>query len=183
MEKLTRFLPLLLLAILAAAFLFRLLQNFAPETTQTLYKDPMLGKPMPTLELAPLQDGNTPLQTVQLKGTPYLFNVFASWCSACQIEHQQLKTLKDKSGLPLYGMVWKDKPEKATAWLERMGNIYDAVGIDPASTAAIELGLTGTPETYLVDANGTIIALYRGAINETVINTRFLPALAQSAAK
>lgn len=177
MSKLIRFLPLLMLGILATALFMRLMQTYAPEPVQAAYHDPMLGKPMPALELPPLHEKDAPLHLAHRKGKPYLFNVFASWCAACQIEHAHLKTLKDKTGLPLYGMAWKDDPTKTKAWLDRMGNFYDAVGTDPASAAALELGLTGAPETYLIDANGIIIALYRGALSEAVIETRFLPAL------
>jgi cytochrome c biogenesis protein CcmG/thiol:disulfide interchange protein DsbE len=179
MSRVTRFLPLLMLSIIGAAFFVRLMQDYAPEISHASYHDPMLGKPMPALQLPALQTDAPPLMFPLPHSGAYLFNVFASWCAACQIEHRELKALKEKTGLPLYGMAWKDKPEETHAWLERMGNIYDAVGMDPDSVAAIELGLTGAPETYLVAADGTIAAIYRGALSQSVIETRFLPVAMQ----
>lgn len=176
MDKLARFLPLLMVAVLAVAFLARLM---TPDVGLNSASDPMLGKPMPSLTLPPLHEGNPRLATDALKGEPYLFNVFASWCSMCQLEHGQLKNLSVKSGLPLYGMAWKDDPIKTQQWLERMGNIYTAVGTDQHSEAAIELGLVGAPETYLVDADGNIAALYRGALSEDVVRQRFLTVIDQ----
>ncbi|MCH2546067.1 MAG: redoxin family protein [Alphaproteobacteria bacterium] len=160
--------------------LLRIFQEQAPELSAGLYLDPMLDKPIPALSLAPLHNTDRPLNLAELKGEPYLFNVFASWCSMCQLEHEELKKLKEKTGLPLYGMAWKDNPEDTKIWLNRFGNIYDAVGTDIHGKAAIELGLTGSPETYLVDKNGIIIAINRGVLAEVIANHRFLPALLEA---
>lgn len=176
MGKLFRIVPLLMLALLAMAFAVRLFQMQAPELANAIYRDPMLGKPMPALELVNLTEGEAPLSLAAAKG-PYLFNVFASWCGACRIEHTQLQALKEQSGLPLYGMAYRDEPQNTRAWLDKVGNIYDNIGSDLNGNAAIELGLTGAPETYLVDADGTIMALYRGAISEAVVEHRFMAAL------
>lgn len=174
-----RYLPLLLIILLAMAFAFRLGQMRAEPDSGT-YADPMLGKPMPALILPPLE-GETEIRLAEQTGKPYLLNVFASWCAACQIEHDELKRLKEETRLPLYGIAWKDDPAKTKAWLERMGNIYTDIGVDPYGKAAIELGLTGAPETYLVGADGRIIALYRGALSEAVTNSVFLPVLQKDA--
>lgn len=171
-----RYLPLLLIILLAVAFAFRLGQ-MRTDSNDSAYSDPMLNKPMPALVLPPLEPGKAEIRLKDLAGKPYLLNVFASWCAACQIEHGELKRLAEQTGLPLYGIAWKDDPEKTRAWLERMGDIYSRVGIDLNGKAAMELGLTGAPETYLVDADGYIVALYRGALSESVIHSHFLPAL------
>lgn len=171
-----RYLPLLLIILLAIAFAFRLGQMNIGSNNGT-YTDPMLNKPMPALVLPPLEQGDTEIRLADMAGTPYLLNIFASWCAACQIEHGELKQLAKQTGLPLYGIAWKDDPEKTKAWLERMGNIYTRIGVDPNGKAAMELGLTGAPETYLVDADGYIVALYRGTLSESVIHSHFLSAL------
>lgn len=174
--KLLRFLPFLMLGLLGLAFAFRLMQMQAAEVVDAVYQDPMLGKPMPALVIPPLQEGDAPLRLADAEG-PYLFNVFASWCAACVHEHDELEALKTRSGLPLYGMAWRDAPGNTQAWLARMGNIYDRVGSDLNGKSAIALGLTGAPETYLVGGDGSIIALYRGALSADVVEKRFLAAL------
>lgn len=171
----SRFLPLLTVAALAVAFAWRLTQLGEYEDMAT-YHDPMLGKPMPALALPRLDNGGL-LRTKELEGQPYLLNVFASWCLACRIEHLPLKYLAESQELPLYGIAWKDRPDNTRNWLRQMGNIYEDIGVDRDGKAALELGLTGTPETYLVSSEGTIVALYRGALSEAVVESRFLPAV------
>lgn len=171
-----RFLPLCLLALLAVAFAWQLTHARREQDAGAVYRDAMLGKPMPPLVLESLHTGK-PLSLAALHGQPYLLNVFASWCAACKLEHATLKQLADSQQLPLYGIAWKDKPENTRLWLQRMGNIYSDIGIDQMGEAALELGLTGAPETYLVTAEGRIAALYRGALSESVVQNRFMPAI------
>lgn len=170
-----RFLPLCLLALLAAAFAWQLRGAGAPATGS--YQDAMLNKPVPPLVLESLE-AEQAFSTASLQGKPYLLNVFASWCAACKLEHETLKQLAESQGLPLYGIAWKDKPENTRLWLERMGNIYTQIGIDQTGAAGLELGLTGAPETYLITPEGTIATLYRGALSESVVQNRFIPAIA-----
>lgn len=177
MTRLFRILPLLLLAVLAVAMLVRIAQMQNGPKDYAVYHDPMLGKPMPAFSLPALKEGGPALSTDALHGKAYLFNVFASWCAMCQVEHPQLAGLKLQAKLPLYGMAWKDAPQDTRRWLQRMGDIYDATGSDLNGQAAIELGLTGAPETYLVAADGRIAAIYRGALSEAVVATRFMPAV------
>lgn len=171
-----RYFPLLLIILLAAAFAFRLGQ-MGSDSDSASYTDPMLGKPMPALVLPALDESAAEIRLADMAGKPYLLNVFASWCATCQLEHGELKRLEEQSGLPLYGIAWKDDPARTKAWLERMGNIYSKVGVDLHGKAAMELGLTGAPETYLIGADGQIIALYRGALSASVVDTHFLPAI------
>jgi cytochrome c biogenesis protein CcmG, thiol:disulfide interchange protein DsbE len=177
--NLLRILPLAMLVLLSGAMLWRLAQPPQSEVNYAQYTDPMLGKPMPALNLPPLTTDGKALSTTELAGEAYLLNVFASWCAMCRVEHPQLEALSHKSGLPLYGMAWKDKPEDTRRWLERMGDIYQRIGTDREGSAAIALGLTGAPETYLVAPDGTIAALYRGALSEAVVDTRFMPIIKQ----
>lgn len=170
----TRFLPLLLITAIAVAFAWQLAGKQA-DSSPARTTDPALQRPMPTLHLPILNSEST--YTPSDAGGAYLLNVFASWCAACRIEHGQLLALKQQSGLPLYGMAWKDKPENTTRWLEEMGNIYDVVMVDADGRAAIDIGLTGAPETYMVSADGVILAVYRGALSASVIEQIFLPAM------
>lgn len=172
-----RYLPLLLLVSLAVAFAWHLLDVRQPSASQgSARQDAMLGKPVPDL-LLPALDADVAFSLRPLQGEPYLLNVFASWCAGCKLEHATLRRLAESQGLPLYGIAWKDNPDQTRAWLERMGNIYAAIGVDRKGEAAIELGLTGAPETYLVAADGTIAALHRGALSDAVVRERFLPVI------
>lgn len=172
-----RYLPLLLFALLACVFAWRL--SFDGKTPAS-YRDPMLGEPLPAIVLPLLQsDDAEGFNLAALRGKAFLLNVFASWCAACKQEHPVLKTFAEQENLPVYGIAWKDKPEHTQRWLENMGHIYEAVGMDETGKAAIALGLTGVPETYLIAPDGTIAALYRGALSESAMQNRFLPALKQ----
>lgn len=173
----SRFFPLAVILVLALAFSWRLMQMNTPTETSS-YRDVMLGKAMPALELPMLEDEQQTFSTNALLGKPYLLNIFASWCAACRLEHDVLQRLAESQALPLYGIAWKDRPENTRNWLLQMGNIYQAVGVDLKGTAALELGLTGAPETYLVAPDGTIAAIYRGALSDSVAEKRFAPAIA-----
>lgn len=170
----TRFLPLLLILAIAVAFAWQLAGKQADDVS-TRVADPALQRSMPALTL-PILNSESTYALADTNGA-YLFNVFASWCAACRIEHGQLQELKMQTGLPLHGMAWKDKPENTTRWLEEMGNIYDVVMVDADGRAAIEIGLTGAPETYLVSPDGVILAVYRGALSESVVQQVFIPAI------
>lgn len=115
------------------------------------------------------------LTTVEGKGTltnaditrPSLIHVAASWCASCKLDHPKLMQLKSE-GLPIYGVLWKDTPEAARVWLEREGNPYRKVAMDDGRFA-IDVGLTGTPETLLVDASGGILLHVRGALSDVAL--------------
>lgn len=142
-------------------------------------KDPtsngLLGRAAPAYALAPLT-GETPVTPAAFKGKRYVVNFFASWCVPCRYEHPWLMDLKAR-GVPVVGVAYKDAPEKTAAFLARDGDPYAAVGQDPAGRFGLELGIEGVPETFVIDADGTIIALYRGPITEEVMRDRILPAL------
>lgn len=172
---LSRFMPFFVVVALAGAFAWNLTQLGEYEDMAD-YRDPMLGKPVPDLVLPELQ-GDGQLETAKLEGKPYLLNVFASWCLPCRMEHTTLKELAATYDLPVYGIAWKDRPDNTRNWLLQMGNIYTAIGVDREGKTALELGLTGVPETYLVSADGIIVALYRGTLSEAVLQSRFIPAI------
>lgn len=127
----------------------------------TLKRDPhvspdaMVGKPLPAVAVAPLNGGPaTPLNQA-IKG-PALVNVFASWCAPCRIEHPELLRLKAQ-GVRIVGVAWKDDPAKTRAELAELGDPFTAVFADQDGRAAIELGISGAPETFVVNSKGVIV--------------------------
>jgi len=107
---------------------------------------------------------------------PYLINVFASWCTPCRAEHDQLLALQS-SGIEIVGVAYKDAPDDTQRFLQELGDPYSAVGVDRAGAFALDLGITGVPETYVISSDGRIRAVYRGPLTADVIQREILPAL------
>ena len=122
----------------------------------------LLDRPVPAFSAQTL-DGASVDQGA-LSGQTALLNVFGSWCTACLVEHPLLMELGDE--VRLVGLNWRDDPEDARAWLARHGDPYDLIIADPSSRLAIEFGVTGAPETFVVDAGGTIRFKHTGPISD-----------------
>jgi len=90
--------------------------------------------------------------------------VFASWCVSCHVEHPLLMELAAVGDIPIYGLNWKEKPGDGKAWLDRFGNPYELIGDDQNGRVAIDLGVTGAPETFVVDKDGRVRYVYVGPI-------------------
>jgi cytochrome c biogenesis protein CcmG/thiol:disulfide interchange protein DsbE len=155
------FSPLLILAALALMFLvFSLKRN--PEVTP----EAMVGKPVPAMTLASLDDGTpTPLAST-LQG-PTLVNLFASWCGPCEIEHPVLSAL-EAEGVRIVGVAYKDEPAKTKAFLARLGDPFAVRLIDQDGRAGVDFGATGVPETYLVGADGRILGKHAGPLTPAI---------------
>ena len=118
----------------------------------------LINTKAPSLALPPLEGANVPALTdAAVTGKLTLVNVFASWCVPCRQEHPMLKELAKDNRLNVVGINYKDKSDNAIRFLGELGNPYAAIGIDPNGKAAIDWGVYGIPETYLVDQNGTIV--------------------------
>lgn len=145
---LQRFMPLILFGLLVVVLAVGLTLN------PRLVPSPLIGKPVPVFEL-PLLNGEGVFTDKDLKGQMTLVNVWASWCFACRQEHEVVKQLS-RSGLRIIGLNYKDKKQDAQQWLSRLGNPYQAIVADVDGRAAINWGVYGAPETFLVDAQGII---------------------------
>jgi cytochrome c biogenesis protein CcmG/thiol:disulfide interchange protein DsbE len=160
----SRWLAILPLAALGAlALLFAL---FALKHDPRVQPHALVGKPLPDVTLPALADGRpVSLRTASATGGPVLVNVFASWCAPCELEAPVLMQLKAK-GVKLIGVAYKDAPDNTKAFLDRVGDPYVQRLVDRDGRAGIELGVTGVPETYLVDAHGMILAKYPAPLSE-----------------
>ncbi|MCR9255563.1 MAG: DsbE family thiol:disulfide interchange protein [Alphaproteobacteria bacterium] len=136
----------------------------------------LIDKPAPTFELAPLDDRTPGLATADLAGEPVaLVNFFASWCVPCRAEHPILTRLAEVENVPLYGIAYKDEIADSIGFLNELGNPYDRIGVDQDGRAAIEFGVYGVPETYVIDRDGHIRFRHAGALTRQIIERDIMP--------
>ena len=140
---------------------------------------PLIGKPVPQFAVPLLGDATKTLTATELRGKVYLLNVWGSWCVSCREEHPVLVELAKKGRLPIYGLNWKDRREDAIAWLARFGDPYVASGVDRDGKVAIDFGVYGAPETYLVDRDGIIRYKQTGPLTWRIIEERIMPLAAK----
>lgn len=135
----------------------------------------LIGKPVPDFALPPVRGRTLGLSTADLKGKVSLVNVFASWCTACRDEHPIFMKLKARGIVPIHGLNYKDRPADAARWLDRLGDPYTRTGADLAGRVAIEWGVYGVPETFVVDRVGRIAFKHIGAVTPEVLKKKILP--------
>ncbi|OGT44963.1 MAG: hypothetical protein A3E83_04250 [Gammaproteobacteria bacterium RIFCSPHIGHO2_12_FULL_41_20] len=126
----------------------------------------MLGEPLPVFHLTNLLQPQKEFTSRDLLGHVSLLNVWATWCYACQQEHEVLLDIKENYHVPIYSIDYRDKTEVARAWLIKLGNPYLATGEDKTGEVAIDLGVYGTPETFIIDANGRIRYRHVGRLDQ-----------------
>jgi cytochrome c biogenesis protein CcmG/thiol:disulfide interchange protein DsbE len=176
-------LPLAIFAVLAGLFWYAL-QSGDP----SLLPSPLIGKKVPEFTLPPLEGLDAEGKQVPgfasadlAEGKPTLVNVFASWCVECQVEHPLLVALSRQPGIRLYGIDYKDDPVAARRFLGRFGNPYARVGADRSGRVAIDLGVYGVPETYVITGDGKVAYRHVGPLNEQVLDKKILPLLGPAA--
>lgn len=136
---------------------------------------PLIGKPVPTFSLPPVQGRALGLSSADLKGEVSLVNVFASWCVACREEHPLLLELKQTGVVPIHGLNYKDRPEDAAKWLDDQGDPYTRTGADISGRVAIDWGVYGVPETFVIDRQGRIAYKQIGPLTPEVLKGTILP--------
>ncbi len=167
-SRLRLFLPLLLTLSLGTLLWLGLGNNPYSQDEATL------GRSLPGWQSESLFGGD-PIHTETLKREPFVLNVWASWCANCRAEHPLLSELA--STVPLYGLNYRDKGDAARAWLIQAGNPYRAVLADPYGRLALELGVYGTPETYLFAGDGTLLTRHTGLLTRDIWQRQFAPLL------
>ena len=172
MRRLLYLLPAAIFAILALFFMKGLTMD--PRTIPSV----LIDRPVPEMTLAPLpgRGDNSGVSTADLKGHVTLVNIFGSWCISCVQEHPFLVQIKKSGVVPIYGIDWRDDPTEGAKWLRKNGDPYDRVGADPApGYAAVDFGVTGAPESFIVDKNGVIRYKHIGPIGPEVWEKTLLP--------
>ena len=172
-------LPVVLFTAIAGLFAFALRSGDPSKLPSTL-----IGKPAPEMTLPPLvglREGNAQVPgfaTADLaRGEPTVVNFFASWCAPCVQEHPVLVELKNETGVRIVGINYKDPDPGGRRFLGRYGNPYAAVGVDESGRFAIEWGVYGMPETFIVDGKGRISMKHVGPLTAQIVKTRIIPAL------
>lgn len=135
---------------------------------------PLIEKPIPEFSLPRLSDENGVFSTAQLKGQVSLLNVWATWCLACRDEHQSLLDIA-REGVTIYGLDYKDNRQDALQWLNALGDPYQAIAFDGDGRVAIDWGVYGAPETFLIDKKGIIRYKHVGMVTAAVWKKRLGP--------
>ena len=167
--RLAGYIPLVVFIVMAVFFAIGLTMN--PRDIPS----PLIGKSVPEFSLPPVQGRTLGLSSTDLRGQVSLVNVFASWCVACREEHPILMGIKEKGLVPLHGINYKDKPDDARAWLDEMGDPYTRIGADISGRVAIDWGVYGVPETFVIDRDGLIVHKHIGAITPQAMRDTIMP--------
>jgi len=174
MQKYYYYIPLLLFLVLIVFFAKQLFYEKDPSKLPSV----LLNKKLPELKLDYMEGYKKfPSEHFFTTEEPYLINVWASWCAPCKIEHKYLMELKESYGVTIYGINYKDRLKEAQYFLESYGNPFTAIGIDNSGRVAINLGVYGVPETFIIDKFGFIKYRYVGPIQEYDMNNIILPIL------
>jgi cytochrome c biogenesis protein CcmG/thiol:disulfide interchange protein DsbE len=171
-------LPLGIFLLLVAVLAFGI--RHSPE--KGLIASPLLGKPAPPFSLPSLTDPARPVRSQDLKGHWYLFNVWGTWCGECRAEHEMLLQVRRAGVVPLIGLDWKDDDAQAREWLRQLGDPYQSIAVDRSGRTAIDWGVYGAPETFLVSPQGIVVYKHIGALTEEVWSRQILPRVTASPA-
>lgn len=172
------FIPLALFMILLCVLLVKLYQS-SPEKSVQALSDPqaIVGKPVPDFSLESVFVSQGALVRKDLEGEFSLVNIFASWCVACMQEHPHLLALKKSGRLPVYGINWRDKKQEVLEWLRTLGNPYTKIGWDYNGETAIAFGITGAPESFLINPEGEVIYRHAGPLDMEIVEKEILSRL------
>jgi cytochrome c biogenesis protein CcmG, thiol:disulfide interchange protein DsbE len=138
---------------------------------------PLIDKPAPKFTLARVDDATRTVRLDDLRGKPFILNVWASWCVACREEHPVLLEFAKKKAVAVYGLNYKDTRADAGAWLARFGDPYDASFFDEDGRVGLDFGVYGVPETFVVDGNGVIRMKHIGPLTPEILATKIEPLL------
>ena len=174
-KRLMFLLPVAVFAVIAAYFAIGLTKD--PRRLESV----LINSPVEDFQLDAIKGRANPgrewgLESADFKGEVALLNVFGSWCIACQVEHPFLMQIKQQSDVPLHGIDWREEdPDAGPNWLKRYGDPYALIGNDPVSKAAIAFGVTGAPETFVVDKQGVIRYKHIGPMDADSWNDIIFP--------
>jgi cytochrome c biogenesis protein CcmG/thiol:disulfide interchange protein DsbE len=168
-RRLLGFLPLALAVLLGVVLAWGLTRD--PSNLPST----LIGKPVPAFDLPPVNGRTLGLSSADLRGEVSLVNVFASWCVACREEHPLFMKLAAQGTVPLHGLNYKDQPDDAAKWLDSLGDPYTRTGADISGRVAIDWGVYGVPETFVIDADGLVTYKHIGPVSEEELTGTILP--------
>ena len=163
--------PFILFVIIAVFLAKGLTGGYDPHIVPSA----LIGKPAPEFQLPELRDPTKTFSPKQLRGKVWLLNVWGSWCIACREEHPFLLQLSNAGTVPIYGLDWRDTREAALSTLDELGDPYVLNVSDADGRVAIDYGVTGAPETYLIDKNGVIRYKEVGQLTPENMQNKILP--------
>ena len=164
--------PPAVFAILAGMFAFSL-----ADANNTNLPSELLGETVPSVDLTDLRADPAPVDADFRNGKVQIVNFWASWCAPCRAEAPLLERMASEMGISIIGVNYKDQPNQAKVFLEQFGDPFVKIGADFSGRNAIEWGVTGVPETFVIDGDGVILLRYPGPITNSVLTNRILPLL------
>ncbi len=175
-SKLRYLLPLALFGLLLIVLIVGLVR--APE--KDIIPSPLIGKSAPQFSLPSLDPGHGVVSSEQFKGHWTLLNVWGSWCYVCRVEHATLLMIHQQAQIPIIGIDWNDDEADARSWLEQLGNPFNEIGVDRDGRVAIDWGVYGAPESFLISPSGQVVYKQVGAMTPEVWQREFLSRITQS---
>jgi len=174
--KTSRWLPLAIFGLVAVLLGAGVLLSRKPN--RDALPSPLIGKQAPALDLPRLLQPDAHFDAAALRGAPYVLNVWGSWCPECRVEHPVLTQFAKRSRVRLIGYNLKDEPAEARRWLQEFGNPYADIVADEAGDTAINWGIYGAPETFVVDALGIVRWKHVGPLDQATVDGELMPVLA-----
>lgn len=170
-----RWVPLLVFAALAS-LLFVGVRRSA-DSDPSKIPSPLIGKQAPSFALPDFRAPDRVLSNADFLGAPWLLNVWGSWCPACRLEHPVITELARRGVVRVVGYNYKDEPADARRWLQQFGDPYETILLDRDGRRAIDWGIYGAPETFLIDARGIVVFKHVGPVDFDVVEREILPRL------
>ncbi len=168
-------LPLAVMGVLLYLLYHALFSNPTHEMPSAL-----LNQSIPTFSLRNVLNEQQILSDQSFKKHPVTaLNIWATWCYACRMEHATLMKMKNDYHVPIYAIAYKDERDAVISWLKKRGNPYEMLGLDNNGDVAIDFGIYGTPETFLIDSNGRVLYRHVGALTEDIWLEKLLPIIKQ----
>jgi cytochrome c biogenesis protein CcmG, thiol:disulfide interchange protein DsbE len=172
--------PAVVFAALFAVFWLMLHRAGTGEYDARIIQSPLLGKSAPSFRLSQIEDPSKFLDSKDFAGRPYVVNIWGTWCAACRQEHSVLLEIARQNRVPIIGIAWNDDLTQAQRWLNELGNPYAATGNDNEGRVAIDWGVYGAPETFLVDAQGIVLYKHVAPMTLDVWEREFMSRLKRS---
>ena len=179
MQRLKLFFPLLGFVLVAVFFYVMVSRIDEGEYNPQSLPSALLNRPFPNFSQPNLLQLKETVSQADLLGSIALVNVWATWCPSCHVEHVYLNRLAAERGIVIYGVNYKDNADKAQQWLAQKGDPYRLNIFDPEGRLGLDMGVTGAPETYVIDHRGFVRLRYQGPLDENVWREKFQLLMAQ----